>query len=76
MANKGSIGGGRLGEVIFRDAVGKSVLQRWGSLFPGIGFGGAYKVLQRTYKFGGQPVRIQSPAGILCMFGATHTQSS
>lgn len=56
MANKGSIGGGRLGEVIFRDAAGKSVLQRWGSLFPGIGFGGAYKVLQRTYKFGGQPV--------------------
>ena len=26
------------------------------SLFPGIGFGAVYKVLQRVYKFGGQPV--------------------
>jgi hypothetical protein len=26
------------------------------SLFPGIGFGAAYKILQRVYKFGGQPV--------------------
>ena len=26
------------------------------SLFPGIGFGAVYKILQRVYKFGGQPV--------------------
>ena len=55
MANKGAISG-RVGEVIFRDAVNLSAFQKWSSLFPGVGFGGAYKVLQRTYKFGGQPV--------------------
>jgi hypothetical protein len=32
-----------------------SVLVRYTSLFPGITFGAAYKVLQRVYKFGGQP---------------------
>jgi ABC-type sugar transport system substrate-binding protein len=25
------------------------------SLFPGLGFGAGYKILQRVYKFGGQP---------------------
>lgn len=28
---------------------------KYASLFPGISFGAAYKVLQRVYKFGGQP---------------------
>jgi hypothetical protein len=30
-------------------------MKRYGSLFPGIEFGAAYKILQRVYKFGGQP---------------------
>jgi hypothetical protein len=30
-------------------------LKKYGSLFPGIEFGAAYKILQRIYKFGGQP---------------------
>lgn len=30
-------------------------MTKYASLFPGIGFGAAYKVLQRIYKFGGQP---------------------
>jgi hypothetical protein len=29
------------------------LLKRYGSLFPGIEFGAAYKILQRIYKFGG-----------------------
>jgi hypothetical protein len=29
---------------------------KWRSLFPGIGFGFGYKVTQRIYKFGGQPI--------------------
>lgn len=33
-----------------------SLLQQVRFLFPGVGFGAAYKILQRVYKFGGQPV--------------------
>lgn len=41
---------------IFRDAAHATVPQKVGSLFPGVGFGAAYKILQRCYKFGGQPI--------------------
>ena len=54
MNNKGATKG-RINEIIFRDAASKTPLQKWGSLFPGVGFGAAYKILQRIYKFGGQP---------------------
>lgn len=43
-----------LPEVIFREASHEPILRKWRSLFPGIGWGASYKVLQRTYKFGGQ----------------------
>ncbi|KAG2765591.1 hypothetical protein JG687_00004383 [Phytophthora cactorum] len=42
--------------VIFRDAYEKPVFARYRSLFPGLGFAAGYKVSQRIYKFGGQPV--------------------
>lgn len=45
-----------LNHAIFRKSADASVMAKLGSLFPGIGFGAAYKVLQRVYKFGGQPV--------------------
>jgi hypothetical protein len=45
-----------LNTAIFRDATGKSAPSKLASLFPGFGFGAVYKVLQRVYKFGGQPV--------------------
>mmetsp|Transcript_22563 Transcript_22563/g.46442 ORF Transcript_22563/g.46442 Transcript_22563/m.46442 type:complete len:318 (+) Transcript_22563:134-1087(+) len=45
-----------LNSAIFRNAAGESVGRKAVSLFPGIGFGAAYKILQRVYKFGGQPV--------------------
>lgn len=45
-----------LNKVIFRDAYEKPVLARYRSLFPGLGFAAGYKVSQRIYKFGGQPV--------------------
>jgi hypothetical protein len=41
---------------IFRDAASAGALRKAGSLFPGIGWGACYKILQRVYKFGGQPV--------------------
>lgn len=43
-------------KVIFRDAYEKPALARYRSLFPGLGFAAGYKVSQRIYKFGGQPV--------------------
>ncbi|KXS18115.1 mitochondrial carrier [Gonapodya prolifera JEL478] len=46
---------GTLNKVIFRDAANAGTLQKYMSLFPGIGFAFGYKVLQRVYKFGGQP---------------------
>mmetsp|Transcript_15740 Transcript_15740/g.47968 ORF Transcript_15740/g.47968 Transcript_15740/m.47968 type:complete len:456 (+) Transcript_15740:523-1890(+) len=41
-------------QIIFREAANEPLMKKWGSLFPGVGFGLAYKILQRTYKFGGQ----------------------
>lgn len=42
--------------VIFRDAHAEpSLLRRYTSLFPGLSFAAGYKILQRVYKFGGQP---------------------
>ena len=42
--------------MVFRDAYDKPLLARYRSLFPGLGFAAGYKVSQRIYKFGGQPV--------------------
>jgi len=46
----------RLNKVIFKESINKGFFGKWGSLFPGVSFGAAYKVLQRTYKFGCQPI--------------------
>merc|ERR1711988_1584690 len=42
-------------EILFRGQSG-SVVARMGTLFPGLGFAGLYKISQRTYKFGLLPV--------------------
>ncbi|KAJ3073664.1 hypothetical protein HK102_005961 [Quaeritorhiza haematococci] len=44
-----------LNEVIFRDAANKGTFRKYMALFPGLGFAAGYKILQRIYKFGGQP---------------------
>mmetsp|Transcript_40727 Transcript_40727/g.53644 ORF Transcript_40727/g.53644 Transcript_40727/m.53644 type:complete len:322 (+) Transcript_40727:154-1119(+) len=44
-----------LNEIIFKEAASKPIFQRYQSLFPGISYGAGYKILQRVYKFGGQP---------------------
>jgi hypothetical protein len=70
MSNKGQVapvhmagveGGGMVlsnpttvSDIIFKEHVNASALQRWKSLFPGLGYAAGYKVLQRTYKFGAQ----------------------
>jgi len=43
-----------LNQAIFKDAAALNSINKLGSLFPGVGFGAVYKVLQRVYKFGGQ----------------------
>lgn len=44
-------------KVVLRDAHGHpSLFTRYTSLFPGLSFAASYKILQRVYKFGGQPV--------------------
>lgn len=45
----------QLNTVIFKDKASASVGGRFFSLFPGLGYAAAYKVLQRVYKYGGQP---------------------
>jgi hypothetical protein len=44
-----------LNQAIFKQKATAAPLAKYMSLFPGISFGAAYKVLQRAYKFGGQP---------------------
>ena len=41
-------------QIIFKNAAQDTGLRKYLSLFPGIGWGGTYKILQRVYKFGGQ----------------------
>lgn len=45
-----------LNQAVFKESYNKSPISKVGSLFPGVGFGAVYKILQRVYKFGGQPV--------------------
>lgn len=46
----------QLNSVIFKNAADKLVVSRFFSLFPGLGYAAGYKILQRVYKYGGQPV--------------------
>merc|ERR1712230_144830 len=53
MSNK--VTGKPLMEVVFREHANAKAGQKFLSLFPGLGYAAGYKVLQRVYKFGGQP---------------------
>ena len=46
----------QLNSVIFKSAADKPLTTRLLTLFPGLGYAAGYKVLQRVYKYGGQPV--------------------
>lgn len=46
----------KLNEVVFRQYADASIGRRMVSLFPGLGYAAGYKILQRVYKYGGQPV--------------------
>ncbi|KAI5819026.1 mitochondrial carrier domain-containing protein [Pyronema omphalodes] len=56
MSNQTKISGlPQLQTVIFKDYATASVGKKFFSLFPGLGYAAGYKVLQRVYKYGGQP---------------------
>jgi hypothetical protein len=44
-----------LNAIIFKDKAQAGTLRKYFSLFPGLGPSAGYKILQRMYKFGGQP---------------------
>ncbi|KAF4581957.1 Mitochondrial carrier domain protein [Ophiocordyceps camponoti-floridani] len=46
----------QLNQVIFKSHASASVGNKFFSLFPGLGYAAGYKVLQRIYKYGGQPI--------------------
>ncbi|KAF9343957.1 hypothetical protein BGX26_004988 [Mortierella sp. AD094] len=50
-----SVGLSATNKVIFKDAANAAFLKKYASLFPGLGFAAGYKIMQRVYKFGGQP---------------------
>ncbi|KAF9018483.1 hypothetical protein CPC16_004364 [Podila verticillata] len=50
-----SVGLANTNKVIFKDAANAAFLKKYASLFPGLGFAAGYKIMQRVYKFGGQP---------------------
>ncbi|KAG7010170.1 mitochondrial GTP/GDP carrier protein 1 [Physcia stellaris] len=45
----------RFNDVIFKDKASATAGKKFTSLFPGLGYAAGYKVLQRIYKYGGQP---------------------
>ncbi|KAI9886068.1 MAG: hypothetical protein M1823_002141 [Watsoniomyces obsoletus] len=56
MSNQGRITSStRLNTVIFKDYASAAAGRKFLSLFPGLGYAAGYKVLQRIYKYGGQP---------------------
>ncbi|MCJ1344211.1 hypothetical protein MMC31_002414 [Peltigera leucophlebia] len=44
-----------LNTVIFKNYADATVARKFTSLFPGLGYAAGYKILQRIYKYGGQP---------------------
>ncbi|KAI7074478.1 hypothetical protein KC340_g10166 [Hortaea werneckii] len=56
MSNQGRVtSSAQLNSVIFKNAANEPAFRRFFTLFPGLGYAAAYKVLQRVYKYGGQP---------------------
>eukprot|EP01064_Diplonema_japonicum_P020584 TRINITY_DN30191_c0_g1_i1.p1 TRINITY_DN30191_c0_g1~~TRINITY_DN30191_c0_g1_i1.p1 ORF type:complete len:309 (+),score=88.72 TRINITY_DN30191_c0_g1_i1:58-927(+) len=55
MNNKEKLTSSNARTVLFQEHAESSFGKKYGSLFPGIGYGAIYKICQRVYKFGGQP---------------------
>ncbi|KAK6437015.1 high copy suppressor of abf2 [Oleoguttula sp. CCFEE 5521] len=56
MSNQGKVSSvSQFNSVIFKSHAQDPVVRRFFTLFPGLGYAAAYKILQRIYKYGGQP---------------------
>lgn len=56
MSNHGKITSSKqLSSVLFKNYVDATLTKKMLSLFPGLGYAAGYKILQRIYKYGGQP---------------------
>ncbi|RVX66781.1 putative mitochondrial carrier [Exophiala mesophila] len=56
MSNSGKVTSvSNLNSVIFKEYASAPIGTKFTSLFPGLGYAAGYKVLQRIYKYGGQP---------------------
>ena len=55
MSNRGHTTMANINQVIFKSAAQAPMIKKFMSLFPGLGYAAGYKVMQRVYKFGGQP---------------------
>jgi len=56
MSNQGRVASlTQFNSVVFKSHAQDPALARFFTLFPGLGYAAAYKVLQRVYKYGGQP---------------------
>lgn len=56
MSNHGRVTSAhQLNTIIFKDAASQPLVKRLFTLFPGLGYAACYKILQRVYKYGGQP---------------------
>jgi len=44
-----------LNQVVFKEYASMPIARKFTSLFPGLGYAAGYKILQRIYKYGGQP---------------------
>ncbi|KAI0162658.1 mitochondrial carrier domain-containing protein [Pestalotiopsis sp. NC0098] len=57
MSNTSRVSGmSQLNAVIFKDKAAAPFGKKFFSLFPGLGYAAGYKVSQRIYKYGGQPI--------------------
>ncbi|EEB05736.1 guanine nucleotide transporter [Schizosaccharomyces japonicus yFS275] len=57
MSNHGRITSlAQVNSVIFKEQANASIAKKFSSLFPGLGYAACYKVLQRIYKYSGQPI--------------------
>ena len=56
MSNQGKVtSASQLNSVVFKTHASEPVVKRFFTLFPGLGYAASYKILQRIYKYGGQP---------------------
>lgn len=56
MSNQGKVTtSSQLNSVIFKQYASEPLFKRLTTLFPGLGYAACYKILQRVYKYGGQP---------------------